>query len=121
MICRSPLLGNTLARNFVGDWKAFLFESSIQQGPSFLVLVLILYGLWGFGEYIIHEGIPNHLLQIQSGYEKIQQAQDKNIDRLIADQDKNFDRLITEQHEEHILMRDAVDKITILTKMIGDG
>lgn len=97
-----------MARNFVGDWKGFLFESSIQQGPSFLVLVLILYGLWGFGDHIIHEGIPSHLRQIQQGYEKIQQAQDKNIDRLIA-----------EQHEEHNLMRKAVEEITTLAERIG--
>ncbi len=105
---RNPFWGKALPRNSVGDWKAFLFESSIQQGPSFVVLVAILYGLWDSGNYVIHEGIPSHLKQIQQGYEKIQQAQDKNIDRLIA-----------EQHEEHNLMRKAVEEITILAETIG--
>lgn len=93
------------------EWKAFFLENSLRQGPSFLILLLLLYGLWGFSDYVIKEGIPSHLQQIQAGYKEIQTSHDKNLDRVIANSERNQE-----------IMTEAVDEIRMaVEKLEGTG
>ena len=82
----------------LSGWRGMVFEAAIRQGPSFVILLLLLSGLWHFGSYFVHEGLPTHLRQIQQGYEQIQKSHSSEIDRLVT----AFER-------DQILIRDTHD------------
>jgi hypothetical protein len=56
----------------------------MRQGPSFVVLVLLLVGLWHVGEYLVTEGLTAGIGQIQQGYREIQSQHDRNLERIIS-------------------------------------
>ncbi len=87
------------------SWKSHISDTALRQGPSFVILLLILYGLWDFTSYVIHVGLPQHFQEIQSGYEEIQKSHDRNLDRLI-DADEKGDEL----------MREAITEMRLTTK-----
>lgn len=75
-----PTRENDVTKN----WRHELMAAAIRQGPSFIVLLLILYGLWGFGNHLITVGIPEHLNQIKAGYREIQDSHTKNLERVVG-------------------------------------
>lgn len=73
-------------------WRGEIVAAAIRQGPSFVVLVLLLLGAWDFGAYLVHRGIPEHLEQIKAGYREIQWAHDANLERLVVAFERQQDR-----------------------------
>lgn len=65
-------------------WKSELLAAAIRQGPSFLILLLVLSGLWQTGRYVAEVGVPAHLDQIKQGYVEIQAAHSRDLQRVIA-------------------------------------
>ena len=100
-----------MADNNGNGWKPLIIENAVKQGPSFIVLCLILWGLWSLGNYGIktaESAIPQHLQQIQTGYEKIQSAFDSNIKTIQASNDRNIERMIESSEKERILLRESI-------------
>jgi len=64
-------------------WRNLVLDAAIRQGPSFVILLLILYGIWSFGNYAISVAVPAHLQQIQAGYQQIQEQHNRNLERVI--------------------------------------
>lgn len=75
-----------------GSWKAELLAAGVRQGPSFLLLVVLLWGLWQFGRYVVTEGVPAHLEQIKAGYRELQAAHDRDLTRVVTAFDHEQDR-----------------------------
>ena len=61
-----------------------LVAFGLRQGPSFVVLILILFGIWHFGNYVVTEGITRGIDQITRGYREIQESHTENLERVIA-------------------------------------
>lgn len=66
----------------------------LNQGVSTLLLFAIAAGGWYGGRYLIEEGIPKHLQQIQTGYEKLETSFSKDLDRVLksAEDERSFHR-----------------------------
>lgn len=75
---------NAPADPILVSWKAELLAAAVRQGPSFVVLMLVLTGLWQGGRYVVAVGVPAHLDQIKQGYREIQEAHGKDLGRVIA-------------------------------------
>jgi hypothetical protein len=84
--------------------------SAARQGPSFLLLLLVLFGLWRIGDYVLTEGLAAAIDQIQAGYREIQRSHDANLRDLVAafERDEQRDRAALE------LVRDLVENREIL-------
>lgn len=84
--------------------------SAARQGPSFVLLLLVLFGLWRIGDYMLTEGLGAAIDQIQAGYREIQKSHDANLRDLVAafERDEQRDRAALE------LMRDLVENREIL-------
>lgn len=61
-----------------------LLAAAVRQGPSFLVLVLLLVGLGQLTHYVVTVGVPAHLAEIRAGYLEVQKHHDQNLERVIA-------------------------------------
>jgi hypothetical protein len=59
-----------------------------RQGPAMVVLMVVIYLIYYFGDYAMREGIPMHLSAIERGYEKIQTNYDKQYERVVASFEK---------------------------------
>ncbi|OGT57698.1 MAG: hypothetical protein A3E01_02875 [Gammaproteobacteria bacterium RIFCSPHIGHO2_12_FULL_63_22] len=80
-----------------GSLKAELLSAAIKQGPSFVVLCGILYGIYYFADYAMRTAVPAHLQQIQSGYEKIASDNKAMIEahaRVVEKQFTQYDQAI---------------------------
>lgn len=73
-------------------WKVQLLSALIRQGPSFVVLLLLLVGLGQFGNFVVTQGIPAHLAAIQEGYVQIQSHHDRNLERVARSFDEEQER-----------------------------
>ena len=67
------------------DWKRTAIVEASKQGPSFVVLLLILAGGTYLGQYALRDAIPAHLKSIQDGYESLEKKQEKAA-KVIADE-----------------------------------
>jgi hypothetical protein len=76
-------------------WKTAFVAAAVRQGPSFVVLLLILFAAWDFGTYAVHQGIPAYLEQIKTGYREIQASHDANLERLVVTFEQQQDRVQT--------------------------
>ena len=87
-----------------------LMTGALRQGPSFVVLILILYGLWQMAEYLITEGVGKGIEQIKQGYREIQQSHDKNLREVLS----TFER--EQQRDSSVvgLLREVVENREIL-------
>lgn len=69
-----------------------LFDSFISLLPQggLVAAVVFLVGRWfsRWIEYVVKEGIPAHLREIQAGYEKIQELHLKETERLAVQLDR---------------------------------
>lgn len=99
------------------NWKAELLSAAIRQGPSFVVLLLVLLGLWQAGRYVVAEGVPAHLEQIKQGYREIQDAHGKDLTRVIAafeaeqTRSKNVVDVLDRLVENKTLLRQIADDL----------
>lgn len=90
---------------------------ALRQGPSFVVLLLLLFGIWKTGNYVITEGIAHGIEQIKAGYREIQAAHDKNLSDVISaferenQREETMVRLIREVVENRDLLREAHEAI----------
>lgn len=66
----------------------------VNQGVSTVLLFAIAVGGWYGGTYMIRDGIPNYLDQIQKGYEQIEQRFTTNLDRVLknSEDERQFHR-----------------------------
>ena len=90
-----------------GNWRSMVLEAAIRQGPSFVILLLLLFALWNFSNFVVQEGVPAHLQQIQLGYEKIQQSHSQEIDRLVI----AFEREQLLIRDTHALLNEAIGEL----------
>lgn len=65
------------------NWRAEIFLAAIRQGPSFVVLLLLLWGGWEMCNYVVIEGIPAHLEQIKAGYRDVQRNHHEDLQRVV--------------------------------------
>jgi hypothetical protein len=61
--------------NGASTWKEELLAGAYRQAPSFATLVVVLALVYNWGTYVLTEGIPAHLRQIQAGYEVLEKKQ----------------------------------------------
>ena len=73
-------------------WKAQAASAAIRQGPSFVVLVVLLAALGKFANYVVTVGVPAHLEQIKAGYVAVQASHDRNLERVVATFKEEQDR-----------------------------
>lgn len=66
-----------------GGLRPLLTRELLRQGPSFVVLLLLLVGGGRLAHDLMHHGLPAALDQIQTGYLGIQNAHDRNLTRLV--------------------------------------
>lgn len=87
-----------------------LVMTAVRQGPSFVVLLLVLFGIWRVGDYLVTEGIASAIEQIKAGYREIQASHDANLRELVNafERDEERDRTVVE------LVRDVVENREIL-------
>lgn len=64
-------------------------------GQSFnnVLLIAILGAIWFGGQYCVTVAIPNHLDQIQKGYERIEKSNSEDRELILKQYDKWFDYL----------------------------
>lgn len=62
------------------------------QGVSTLLLFAILVGMYKMADYAMNTAIPEHLKQIQAGYEKIEAGHAKEVESLRSTFDKERER-----------------------------
>ncbi|QDU60021.1 hypothetical protein Pan216_08580 [Planctomycetes bacterium Pan216] len=74
------------------SWKSEILNAGLKQGPAFILLLLLLYGLWEFGTYVASVGVPAHLEQIKVGYLEIQQSHSENLERLLTSFEREQER-----------------------------
>jgi len=90
-----------------------LMAGALRQGPSFVVLLLILYGLWHMADYLMTEGVTKGIEQIKQGYREIQESHDKNLRGVIDTFEKERERdttvvgLLREVVENRELLKDT--------------
>ena len=68
------------------------------QGVSTLLLFAILVGMYKMTDYAINIAVPEHLKQIQLGYEKIESGHAKEVEALRATFEKEIERERTDRH-----------------------
>lgn len=90
--------------------KEQILLSSLRQGPAFLVLICLLYGLWHFGDYLVTEGITRGIDQITRGYREIQEAHDRNLREVI----EAFEREQARDTTMVGLVREAIENRELL-------
>jgi hypothetical protein len=104
-----------LRESSIASWKTELVTASIRQGPSFIILIILIYGLGQAAHFVVTDGIPAHLAQIKAGYTEVQQAHDANLQRIIVafEQEQGRYRSMIELLERlaasHNLLRDNHD------------
>lgn len=90
-----------------------LMTGALRQGPSFVVLLLILYGLWQMADYLMTEGVTKGIEQIKQGYREIQESHDKNLRGVIDTFERERERdttvvgLLREVVENRELLKDT--------------
>lgn len=87
-----------------------LVMTALRQGPSFVVLLLVLFGIWRVGDYLLTKGIGGALEQIKAGYREIQASHDANLREIVDafERDEERDRTVVE------IVRDVVENREIL-------
>lgn len=68
------------------------------QGVSTLLLFAILVGMYKMADYAVNTALPEHLKQIQSGYEKIEAGHAKEVEALRSTFEKDIERERAERH-----------------------
>jgi len=72
--------------------KTIALKWLFSQGTSTILLLLILGGMWKIADYAINTAIPDHLKQIQMGYERIETNHAKEVEQLRSTFEKSMDR-----------------------------
>lgn len=96
----------------MAPWKTEILTAAIRQGPSFVILIILIVGLGHVGHFIVTDGIPSHLAQIKAGYTEVQKAHDANLERIIVAFEQEQDRyrsmieLLERLAASHTLLRD---------------
>ncbi len=67
-----------------GGIREQLLLGALRQGPSFVVLLAILFGLYRAGDFLIREGISSGIEQIKTGYREIQEQHTQNLHEVIS-------------------------------------
>ena len=80
--------------------KALVGRWLFSQGVPVVLLFAILVGMYKMADYAMNTAIPEHLKQIQSGYEKIEAGHAKEVEALRATFDKQIDR--AERHRAEV-------------------
>jgi hypothetical protein len=74
------------------DWKREVFQMLVRQGPAFLLLALVLYGIFRAGDYAMSTAIPTHLQSIKDGYKEIAGQMERSVDKIASAIDKDAAR-----------------------------
>jgi len=78
----------------IKDKTLTIVLSWLSSQPFTNVLLLLIFSAGCVGAYYgVTQAIPSHLQQIQSGYEKIEQSNEKQIDRMLTVFEKTLDRM----------------------------
>lgn len=72
------------SRPLASNWRTEILVAVLRQGPAFMILVLILYGLWHLSTYLVTVGVPAHLAEIKAGYREVQQSHTENLERIVV-------------------------------------
>ena len=73
--------------------KELLIRWILSQGVSTILLMAILFGVYRGMDYAMDVAIPEHLRQIQSGYEKIENNHTKEVEALRKTFETSLERL----------------------------
>jgi hypothetical protein len=99
-----PILGDDLLADTDAsslgpfDWRREVLQMAVRQGPAFLLLSLVLYGLYASGQYAMTTAVPSHLESIKSGYKEIAGQMEKSVDKMTVALEKDAAR-DTEQNK----------------------
>lgn len=74
------------------DWRREVLQMGVRQGPAFLLLSLVLYGLYCSGQYAMTTAVPSHLESIKSGYKEVAGQMEKAADRMTVALEKDATR-----------------------------
>jgi hypothetical protein len=96
---------------------------ALRQGPSFVVLLLILYGLWQMADYLMTEGVTKGIEQIKQGYREIQESHDKNLRGVIDtfERERERDATVVGLLREVVENRELLKDTHSLLKEMNDG
>jgi hypothetical protein len=72
-----------------------LLLGALRQGPSFVVLLAILFGLYRAGDFLIREGISRGIDQIKAGYREIQDQHTANLHEVITAFEREQERRLS--------------------------
>jgi hypothetical protein len=94
-----------------------LLLGALRKGPSFVVLLAILFGLYRAGDFLIREGISRGIEQIKAGYQEIQNQHSSNLREVIGVFEREQVRLeglwelVHETAESRAVLQRALDLI----------
>ncbi|MBY0587118.1 hypothetical protein K2X85_08070 [bacterium] len=72
-----------------------LLLGALRQGPSFVILLAILFGLYRAGDFLIREGISRGIDQIKAGYREMQDQHSANLRDVITAFEREQERRLS--------------------------
>lgn len=94
------------------DWRREVLQMAVRQGPAFLLLSLVLYGLYCSGQYAMTTAVPAHLESIKAGYKEVAGQMEKAADRMTV----TFEKDATRDAEQNKAILSKLDEINSTAK-----
>lgn len=106
---RQAMASATTANGGNGDQKAWWAKYAdwvIQQGPSTVMLAVVLY----FIGHVVVNVAPQQLKEIQAGYRQITDEHSKTVDKILAAHEKDREAWERDTRESELRARQAANK-----------